>query len=158
MCVNSLGFLVVFLLMWTQTVLTRRVRNSWSFLLLGLSCSEAVLMNIFPPLQGGVITQRCMVHYFSASVLLFEVPTTYTAVSRAVRWGFLIRVVVRRGVSWRDHSGPQVAGSRLRIIRQAWRVRKHKSSLQKETVKRLSVGVLFCIELALFIFWYTCMS
>lgn len=53
------------------------------------------------------------------------------AVLRAVRWGLLIRMVVRRRVTRRDHCGPQVAGSRLGVIWQAWGVGKHVGALQE---------------------------
>lgn len=71
------------------------------------------------------------------SIGIWQHPLTFQApfcaqkgMLRAVRWGLLIGVVVRRRVAWRDHRGPQVAGSRLRVIRQACRVGEHVGALR----------------------------
>lgn len=62
--------------------------------------------------------------------MMFQVFPFLAAVLRAVWWGLLIWKVVRRGVAWRDHCRPEVAGSRLGIVWQAGRVREHIGALQ----------------------------
>lgn len=130
-CVNSPGFEpVVSLLMCICTHTQCRHECEWcpwrqTLPRVGLNsklvCSVAVLLlTSFPP----TIVRR------SPEELCIQ--TTQTASNtdddasgasrarkpslRAVRWGLLIRVVVRRRVAWRDHRGPQVAGSRLGVI------------------------------------------
>lgn len=74
---------------------------------------------------------------FLRHLLIFQACSCgWPYILRAVWWGLLVGMVVRRGVAWRDHGGPQVAGPRLRVIRQAWGIREHVGALQETEAHR----------------------